>query len=177
MSTCRYCGRDAEHCPGGDEHGVCHAIERDLTPAPDPRDTELSTLRALLAAKDAEIARLEKLVYVPGMRKCPKCAFVLISSTLNTGDGSITARDAVGEPCPNCGTPLWRVSERDAGNEMIDRADAAADDNKKLREALKGLVDWLDEQRKADLIAGSGDWAYEVANQLVPARAALEPPR
>lgn len=56
---------------------------------------------------------VEGLVYVPGVWRCAKCDFTLIQSNLNAGDGSITARDQPGDKCPNCDSPLWRVSYRD----------------------------------------------------------------
>lgn len=57
------------------------------------------------------------LVYVPGLWRCPKCKFELQQMSLNAQDGTVTARDAPGEKCPNCHVPMWRVSERDARQE------------------------------------------------------------
>lgn len=73
-----------------------------------------------MAGTDPEVVRLEKLVYVPGLWRCPKCKLQLISSTLHVNIGRLSANT---EPqrCPNeCG-PMWRITERDAGNEVIDR--------------------------------------------------------
>lgn len=67
------------------------------------------------------IAELEALVYVPGQWRCPKCKFVLMQMKLRASDGAVGVRDEPGEPCPNCQSPLWRVTERDAGNELADR--------------------------------------------------------
>lgn len=85
--------------------------------------TVLEEAATALAERDATIERLTKLVYVPGLWKCPKCQFSLLQANLNASDGTVTARDQPGDKCPNCTTPLWRVTERDAGNEMIDRAE------------------------------------------------------
>ena len=41
---------------------------------------------------------------------------------LRASDGAVGVRDEAGENCPDDGSPLWRVSERDAGNELADRA-------------------------------------------------------
>lgn len=71
-----------------------------------------------------EVARLEKLVYVPGLFKCEKCKFSLISTTLNVSTGQACANN-VSESCPNGCGPLRRVTEREAGNESVDRLDAA----------------------------------------------------
>src|SRR5690242_19404375 len=71
------------------------------------------------------IETLERLVYVPGLWRCAKCDFTLVQANLNAGDGSVTARDQPGDKCPNCHSPLWRVTERQAGNDMVDRCEAA----------------------------------------------------
>lgn len=52
-------------------------------------------------------------IYVPGVFRCPKCNFRLIQSNLNAQDGTVTARDAPGDKCPNDGSPMWRVTYRD----------------------------------------------------------------
>lgn len=49
-------------------------------------------------------------IHVPGVWRCAKCTFVLVQSNLNMGDGSVTARDAPGDRCPNDGSPMWRVT-------------------------------------------------------------------
>lgn len=97
---------------------------------------------------EGEVERLERLVYVPGLWRCAKCSFSLLQSNLNSADGSVTARDEPGDKCPNCDSPLWRVTERDAGKEMGETAErifdekrAALADNERLREALKHLKD------------------------------------
>jgi len=66
----------------------------------------------------------DHLVYVPGTWSCPKCNFVLLQSNLNTADGTITARDNPGDKCPNCDSPLWRVSWKQQAREMGERAEA-----------------------------------------------------
>ena len=60
---------------------------------------------------------IEGLVYVPGVWRCAKCNFTLIQSNLNVQDGSVTARDNPGDKCPNCESPLWRVSYKDWATE------------------------------------------------------------
>jgi uncharacterized protein with PIN domain len=62
---------------------------------------------------EAEIKVLMEKIYVPGEWYCPKCRFSLIQKKLNALDGTVTARDEPGDKCPNCSSPLWRVSERD----------------------------------------------------------------
>ena len=84
---------------------------------------EITKLKSQLDDARAENKRLEKLVYVPELWRCPKCEFQLIQANLNAGDGSVTARDQPGDKCPNCNSPLWRVTERDAGNKLIDDAE------------------------------------------------------
>lgn len=63
------------------------------------------------------------MIYVPGTWCCPKCTFVLVQSNLNAADGTITARDEPGDRCPNCDSPLWRVSWKDQAKEMGARAE------------------------------------------------------
>lgn len=83
---------------------------------------------------------LEKLVFVPGLLKCAKCGFTLIKTNLHVQTGNFSANN---EPdhCPNDGAPLWRVSERDAGNEMVDRAAEMSDELLRLRAAMTALRD------------------------------------
>ena len=75
-----------------------------------------------IAELEARVKELEKLVYVPGVRKCAKCDFVLVSNTLHAQTGQISANDKA-DDCPNGCGPLWRVTERDAGNDMVDRCE------------------------------------------------------
>lgn len=70
------------------------------------------------ARLEAEVARLEQLVYVPGMLKCKKCGFVLSKRILYMGSGTIGA-DNEPDCCPNDGAPMWRVSERELREEQF----------------------------------------------------------
>lgn len=70
----------------------------------------------------AEIERLRGEVYVPGQWRCAKCKFVLQQANLNAHTGTVTARDAAGDKCPNCNSPLWRVTWKQDAHEMLDRA-------------------------------------------------------
>lgn len=81
-------------------------------------------------------AELEKLVYVPGLWRCAKCDFELMQMNLHASTGNVTARDQPGDKCPNCRSPLWRVTERDAGNRLVDRATIMQEQNLRLRQAL-----------------------------------------
>ena len=81
-------------------------------PYADPDSDACTLAREFLHAQET-IGKLERLVYVPGLWKCAACNFHLIQSNLNMGDASITARDTPGDKCPNCNSPLWRVSERE----------------------------------------------------------------
>lgn len=84
----------------------------------------------------AECETLRAMVYVPGLWRCPKCEFQSLQSNLNASDGSVTASDKPGEKCPNCDSPLWRVSERDAGNRLSDRLEKEIAANASLRADL-----------------------------------------
>lgn len=82
------------------------------------------TLRSRVGELEKERDKLAALVYVPGLWRCAKCEFKLMQSTLYAQSGTVGPRDDPGEKCPNCNSPLWRVSERDAGNETVDRCEA-----------------------------------------------------
>lgn len=85
-----------------------------------------------------ELQRLRSLVYVPGLWRCAKCAFQLVQANLHASNGAVTTRDEPGDRCPNCNVPLWRVTEREAGNEMGDRCAKLQEENTRLR-ALLGV--------------------------------------
>jgi hypothetical protein len=87
---------------------------------------------------EADCDRLRKLVYVPGLWKCAKCGFQLVQSNLNANDGSVTARDDPGDKCPNCDVPLWRVTERDAGNELAKRCEQEIEYSNQLKRERDG---------------------------------------
>lgn len=89
------------------------------------------------------VAELERLVFVPGMHKCAKCQFVLISNYISASTGNVWAKDDP-EQCPNCDVPLWRVTERDAGNEVIERANEYLERAVRAEEALKPFANFAD---------------------------------
>lgn len=84
-----------------------------------------SSAKAVMAeplTASVALRALDRLAHVPGLTKCDKCGFSLLSNNLHAETGQVSARD---EPsvCPNDGTPMRRVTEREAGNELIDRWD------------------------------------------------------
>jgi hypothetical protein len=94
------------------------------------------------------VEELEKQVYVPGLWRCAKCKFTLMQANLHAQSGAVKAMDRPGEKCPNCDSPLWRVTERQAGNYMVDRCEeqmkrvvAAEAEVELLRAALQGMFD------------------------------------
>lgn len=95
------------------------------------------------------------LVYVPGLWRCAKCKFELVQATLNARDGTVTARDTPGEKCPNCQSPLWRVTERDARQEAQHECDAMWEKGRSA--ALAQVADFL----MSDAETG-GSW-YELS--------------
>ena len=108
------------------------------------QERNMKRLEGELSAAQAEIERLAKLVYVPGQTRCAKCKFVLISTEINAGTGQFRVNNEPQE-CPNGCGPMWRVTERDAGNELIDSMDEMADRHKAeiatLRKLLGDLVE------------------------------------
>lgn len=104
--------------------------------APDPRDATIGRL-------SAELAEAKSQLYVPGRWRCPKCKFGLMQMKLRASDGAVGVRDDPGEKCPNCDTPLWRVTEREAGDELAERCQEylqrAVKAEADLAEALEAL--------------------------------------
>lgn len=106
---------------------------------------------AFLSALDAAIERAEKaeaLVYVPGLWKCAKCDFVLVQSTLNARDGTVTPRNEPGDKCPNCASPLWRVSWKAEAADRLETLEKFFDEKAALtveRDTLRAEVERLRE--------------------------------
>jgi len=95
-------------------------------------------------ATPEQVAHLESLVYCPGVWRCAKCDFRLIQSNLNANTGTVTARNEPGDKCPNCGGPLWRVSERQERVEAMDMAEQQfmrADAAEKALAAIHAIFD------------------------------------
>lgn len=86
------------------------------------------------------IENLEKLVYVPGQWRCPKCEFRLTQSNLYAESGTVGPRDEPGDKCPNCNGPLWRVSAMDDRNEAFKCANDTFDRVAAFREALTTIA-------------------------------------
>jgi uncharacterized protein with PIN domain len=95
--------------------------------------------RAVIAILD-DFAELEKQVYVPGLWRCPKCEFQLVQANLYAATGAVSARDQPGDKCPNCNGPLWRVTERQAGNDMVKRCEEQMERAIKAETKLKALT-------------------------------------
>jgi len=123
----------------------------------------------------AENARLARLVYVPGQWRCAKCKFTLIQANLNANDGTVTARDQPGDKCPNCDSPLWRVTERDAGNEMIDRAEEAFEAKRAAETHSAALARALEEARD-ELLECKADYHRNPSSVIDKCNAVLTAP-
>ena len=111
------------------------------------------------------IKELEALVFVPGLWRCAKCNFELVQANLNARDGTVTARNQPGDKCPNCDAPLWRVTERDAGNRLADRVGDIMEENIRLRQALGAHMqadayrdDFPDNEQDAKSLRKSETW-------------------
>ncbi|GGD87345.1 hypothetical protein GCM10011390_02570 [Aureimonas endophytica] len=57
------------------------------------------------------IRRLEDDVCVPGLRRCPRCGAEQRFEATGP-DGPVPVETGESVDCPNCTTPMWRVSER-----------------------------------------------------------------
>ncbi|MBX3504478.1 MAG: hypothetical protein KF895_03290 [Parvibaculum sp.] len=105
-------------------------------------DGALIMYDALLSALEAANKRAdeaEALVYAPGLWKCAKCDFVLQQSNLNARDGTVTARDTPGDKCPNCNSPLWRVSWKEEAADRLATVDRFFDELTALRARVAEL--------------------------------------
>jgi len=106
----------------------------------------LDEVRALIreiAELEAKVADLEGKVYVPGVWRCPKCDLNLVSTELHAGSGAMRANNAP-QDCPNGCGPLWRKSEREAGNELVDRLDGLTDRATAAEAKVAGLREALE---------------------------------
>jgi len=147
---------------------------------------ELTTLRAELQAAKERAEKAEALAYVPGLRKCAKCGCSLLSTNLHVNHGAVSANNEP-QDCPNGCGPMWPVTERQAGNEMIDRMEVMSDTIRDLQ-SRPAVTDEMVE-RSSHAISDVIDWDGErLGNKLTPfecqqaARAALvaaltEPPK
>lgn len=114
--------------------------------APNPkRRGHIACAADRIMAQIAEaIEPLEKKVYVPGQWRCPKCEFRLTQSNLYAATGTVGPRDQPGDKCPNCDTPLWRVSAMDDRNEAYKCANDTFDQLEKLNTAAQSLINGID---------------------------------
>ncbi len=94
-----------------------------------------------MSAAETELKQLRNLVYVPGLWRCAKCKFQLVQANLHASNGAVTSRDQPGDKCPNCDVPLWRVTEREAGNQLADRLEQEIERAHRLEAALRRLWD------------------------------------
>ena len=89
-------------------------------------------------ALQAQNAELERKVYVPGLWRCAKCEFEIVSTNLHASTGNFSANNSPQQCANGCG-PMWRVTERDAGNRMVDRYDALREQNAELVKLVEDL--------------------------------------
>ena len=85
-------------------------------------DSTPSTLRTRNEALTAEKDELAKQVYVPGLWKCAKCKCTVVSTLIDANSGRFAANHEP-QQCPNDCGPMWRVTEREGGNNVADALD------------------------------------------------------
>lgn len=83
-----------------------HPVGRDL------HDEAIAKARAALSQED------DSHLYLPGTWRCAKCNFTLVQKTLYALNGAVGPNDKPGEKCPNCDSPLWRVTYKQAYSEL-----------------------------------------------------------
>ena len=77
----------------------------------------------------------------------------IVQANLNAGDGTVTARNTPGDKCPNCNSPLWRVTERDAGRDLMDNCETLVDRAKNAEaraEQAEAIVKAAEEETDAE---------------------------
>lgn len=114
----------------------------------EPSELQQAIDDAFLNTDDLPAAQDHFSKYVPGVWRCAKCEFQLIQSSLNMAAGTVTARDEPGEPCPNCKTPLWRVSWKDYATDAY----ATAENQMNLAVAAEQRIKDLQEKMDAMLL-------------------------
>lgn len=89
----------------------------------------VAEIAGLRAEKDAA-------VFMPGVWKCPKCAFELTKSTLYVKSGAIGPNLDKPEACPNDGEAMGRVTWQEASKSNYDFAVKLLDERDALRTKL-----------------------------------------
>lgn len=74
-------------------------------------------LQELVAEKSRRIAELEAAQYVPGLYRCAKCFFVLLSKKLYVKSGTVGPNEK-SDDCPNGCGPLWRVTWKERAEQL-----------------------------------------------------------
>lgn len=114
----------------------------------------------------------DHLIYVPGTWRCPKCQFVLVQSNLNAADGTVTARDEPGDKCPNCESPLWRVSWQQQAKEMAEYTEAEIIRSRALQLALELAIKHIEHMAawitKANADYHVGVYSFESIDEDMP---------
>lgn len=134
-------GHTTEAAPVHDAAFIAHARE------------DLPFLLDTITSLRAEVEKSEKLVYAPGRWKCVKCNFTLLQSTLHASNGTVTARDEAGDTCPNCNSPLWRVSWKQE-----------AEENLTIAEGLQARAMTAEAERDAALARAEKAWVVSNGN-------------
>lgn len=129
-------------------------------------------------AAERERDEVRKLAYVPGVWKCAKCGCVIVSTLIHAETGQFAANREP-QQCPNDCGPMWMRTEREAGNELIDRMDAEIEKRtvadaraEKLEAALRALLgEWDKLSRYGSPLEKSGNEAVNFAREaLAPDR-------
>lgn len=152
-----------------------------------PGGLDLDERRAVVEWAIAEIDRLEEMVYVPGLWRCAKCDCRTMRAEIRVLDGAMRPLDKP-QQCPNGCGPMWRVTERQAGNDLADRVGTlgamVADLQKQLgsierarEQAIKGQERYLESLERRLQLAQSMLWM--VVHQsggtfILPRRLAVE---
>jgi len=80
--------------------------------------------------------------YIPGVLVCKKCKFRLYKRTFYVNQNTIAVNNAP-DKCPNCETPLWRVTYKDDYNKILKENEKYTNQNTALKaenEALKESI-------------------------------------
>lgn len=160
--------QDLDHATGGDGEFKGSTVPGGTVDVPTMKQRVVDRFKSL-----------EKLVYVPGQWRCPKCDFRLSQMTLYAANGAVGPNDTPGEKCPNCNGPLWRVSAMDDRNEAFKCANDTFDRLAAAQRALQTAVDhiehmaaWVGKQQAGYSFESLGEDMPSIKAQL-PARDTL----
>ena len=91
-----------------------------------------------LSKASVRVAELDEQVHPKGSWYCDKCKFHLKQMVMSASTGAVAPQHKDGGDCPNCHTPLRRMTWRDEAEQMLELAEAI---QARETQAVKALSD------------------------------------